>query len=64
MYVCLCNGIKDSELRELARKGVRTAEEAYRHLGVEMTCVDCADYIQVVIDEALDHPTAGRKGPA
>ena len=54
MYVCLCNGIKDSELQDLARNGIRKAEDAYRQMGVEMHCEDCADYVQVVIDEALE----------
>ena len=53
MFICLCNGIRDSELRELAGDGVRTAGEAYRRLGVEMNCADCADCIQGFIDDAL-----------
>ena len=56
MYICLCNGIKDTELQELARKGVRTAEDAYRQLGVEMNCVDCSDYVQAFIDESAATP--------
>jgi bacterioferritin-associated ferredoxin len=52
MYICLCNGIKDTELQELARKGIRTAEDAYRQLGVEMNCVDCSDYVQAFIDDS------------
>ena len=51
MYVCLCNGIKDSELTALAREGVRTASEAYRRLGVEVNCEDCIEYVQLFIDE-------------
>jgi len=56
MFVCLCNGIKDTELRDLARNGVRKAEDAYREIGVEMHCEDCSEYVQAVIDESItDH---------
>ena len=54
MFVCLCNGIKDSELRELALEGVSKAEDAYLRMGVEMHCEGCADYVQIVIDETLE----------
>jgi len=64
MFVCLCNGIRDRELRELAGKGVRTAGEAYRRLGVEMNCADCAECIQGFIDDALNIPSAAGENSA
>ena len=53
MFVCLCNAIRDQELREAVRGGVRTAEDAYRLFGVEMNCADCGDYVQGIINEVL-----------
>jgi len=51
MYVCLCNAIKDTELEELARDGVRHAHDAYSALGVEVNCETCTDYVQAILDE-------------
>ncbi|MEI9852943.1 MAG: hypothetical protein WDN24_21135 [Sphingomonas sp.] len=33
MYVCICNAIKEDELREIARHGVTDSEAAYAVLG-------------------------------
>ena len=53
MYVCLCNGIKDSELRTAALNGARTPEQAYASLGIEMFCSQCHDHAETVIEDAL-----------
>lgn len=53
MYVCLCNGIKDSELKSAALKGAHTPEQAYAVLGIEMYCSQCHDHAQTVIDDTL-----------
>lgn len=58
MYVCLCNGIRDSELEDLASRGVRAAEEAYAALDVEMSCETCKDCVQEVLDRARDEGRA------
>ena len=52
MYVCLCNGYRDAELRELARKGVGCAVEAYKTLGNGPSCGQCLDCAQEIIDQA------------
>jgi bacterioferritin-associated ferredoxin len=51
MIVCSCNVIRDEEIREAARKGSRTPEEAYATLGCEPQCGCCLDYAQELIDE-------------
>src|SRR3546814_16509157 len=33
MYVCLCNGYRDTEMREIEESGVRCAPEVYLTLG-------------------------------
>ena len=38
MIVCVCNAITESELRDLARAGARTPEEAYALLGHVPQC--------------------------
>ena len=51
MYVCLCHGYRDSQLRELARKGVSTALEAYKILGDGPSCGRCLECAQDIIDK-------------
>lgn len=51
MYVCLCNGYRDSELRTLAREGHTTAVGAYLALGNGPCCGTCLDFAQELIDE-------------
>ena len=33
MYVCLCNGYRESDLRDVARDGIAAAGDAYAALG-------------------------------
>lgn len=58
MIVCVCNAITEGELRDLARSGARTPEQAYEALGCEPQCGSCLCYAQDVIDEerAPKHP--------
>ena len=53
MYVCICNGIKESELRHLAQGGAETAEQAYTALGIQPDCAKCVGFAQSIIDEEL-----------
>ena len=50
MIICLCNRITEKEVREAAREGSRTPEDAYATLGCEPQCGCCLDYAQEVID--------------
>ncbi|MCG8543502.1 MAG: (2Fe-2S)-binding protein [Alphaproteobacteria bacterium] len=53
MYVCMCNGYRDSEIRDLARRGVRCARAAYAALGGGPECGECLDFTQALIDGEL-----------
>ena len=57
MIVCVCNRITEKEVREAAREGSRTPEDAYATLGCEPQCGCCLEYAQEVIDaEAPKRP--------
>lgn len=56
MYICLCNGYRESEVRDMARKGYTAAEEAYEALGDGPCCGQCVDFAQEVMDEERDSP--------
>lgn len=52
MYVCLCNGYRDVELRELAGEGIACAVEAYNALGNGPCCGRCLECAQQILDRA------------
>ncbi|MPY72654.1 MAG: ferredoxin [Alphaproteobacteria bacterium] len=56
MYVCLCNGYRDSELRELARRGFSDAEDAFLALGDGPCCGGCLDFAQTIMDTERAQP--------
>ena len=41
MYICICNAIKESDLREAARTCSGNAETAYESLGKKPNCGQC-----------------------
>lgn len=50
MYVCLCNGYRDAEIREVAESGVRCVQEVYLTLGNGPCCGSCLDCAQDIVD--------------
>lgn len=54
MYVCLCHGVTDSEIRSLVHCGeVCSMRELSRRHGVATQCGKCAKCARDVIREAL-----------
>ena len=60
MYVCLCNGYRDSELRAVAREGIAIAGDAYHALGNGPCCGKCLDTAQAIIDSEHRYITSLR----
>lgn len=50
MFVCVCNAITDSEVREAAESGVSSVADLGRALGVATNCGTCADLAQSILD--------------
>ena len=51
MYVCVCNAIRDSELRHAARHVAGDVEAVYATLGCEVQCGMCLDEAAEMIVE-------------
>lgn len=51
MYVCICNGHRDRDIREAARAGLKCPREIYRQLGKPARCGQCLDLASQLIDE-------------
>jgi bacterioferritin-associated ferredoxin len=62
MFICICNGHRDSEIRAAAEAGMRCAREIYRHLGKPPRCGRCLDLADKLVDEV--HAAAAPAQPA
>ncbi len=50
MVVCVCNAIREAEVREAARCGATSACKAYRALGRQPKCGQCIPFAREIID--------------
>ena len=51
MYVCICNGITDHQIREVAEAGCRTMAELTMRTGAGACCGSCVDMAQALLDD-------------
>lgn len=52
MVVCVCNAIRERELRDVARDGqLRCAKAAYAQLGRKPKCGQCLPFARNIISE-------------
>jgi bacterioferritin-associated ferredoxin len=51
MYVCICNGHRESDIRAVAQTGLTCAREIYARLGKPPRCGRCLDTAAQVIAE-------------
>jgi bacterioferritin-associated ferredoxin len=56
MYVCLCRGLKERDVRRAAREGHTTAEALVSRLGLDdpRCCGRCARNVVQFVELALD----------
>ena len=52
MYVCLCKGVTDHQIRAELQQGADTLRDISRRLGVATQCGKCAGCARQVIREA------------
>lgn len=51
MYVCVCNGLTERDVRTAARScGRRDPKDIYGHLGCAVACGACVPHARSVID--------------
>lgn len=51
MYVCLCNGVTEREIRQVAEAGCRTMSELTMRTGCGATCGSCIAMATQLLDE-------------
>jgi bacterioferritin-associated ferredoxin len=62
MIVCVCNAIREDQLRGIVREGASEPVAAYAALGCEPLCGCCLDYAQEVIDDERGRPARRNRG--
>ena len=50
MFVCVCNGITERQIREAIDNGARSLPELTAALGVAAGCGTCADYTRFLLE--------------
>ncbi len=53
MYVCICKGITDSQIRDAVTQGASTLRHVRQTLGATSQCGKCARLTKDIIDETL-----------
>ena len=51
MFVCICNGFRDTELKALGETGIRCPRAAYEALGSHPKCGACLDSAKALLEE-------------
>jgi Bacterioferritin-associated ferredoxin len=51
MYVCLCTGMTESQIRAAAREGACSIRELRQRLGVCAACGKCAPHVSALLKE-------------
>jgi len=51
MIVCVCNAIREEQLRAAARQGARSPGSAYARLGCKAKCGTCLPFARQIIDD-------------
>jgi bacterioferritin-associated ferredoxin len=49
MIVCSCNVIRADEIRDAARSGADSVEEAYAVFGCRLQCGGCEDHAEAIV---------------
>ena len=64
MYVCVCNGHSDRDIRRAARSGLRCARTIYAQLGKPLRCGRCLQTAEQVVQEVHDASEGSRDAAA
>ena len=55
MYICLCQGVTDRDIKASIEAGAESLSEVQVKLPVALNCGTCRDSAEALIDEALQN---------
>jgi len=58
MFICICKGVTDTQIRQAVEKGARSIQCVRRELGVATQCCKCLTEAKEIIVETLSKKTA------
>lgn len=61
MYVCVCQAVTDSQVREAVERGVASMRALREHLGVASECGRCARCAHTILKECRTCPVRDEK---
>lgn len=64
MYICVCNAIREDDLRKAARRHSGCSEEVYGAMGFEPQCSQCLSLADRILDEERENRLLGCFVPA
>jgi bacterioferritin-associated ferredoxin len=64
MYVCLCHGFTDRQVRRIAARAEGSTACVYRALGVRPQCGKCVPMVREIVRGVAAAPTDGLADPA
>ncbi len=56
MYVCICNGVTERDIRDAAAAGCRSLTELTMRTGYGATCGSCIPTAAALVGEVMQHP--------
>mgnify|MGYP006189097649 CR=1 FL=1 len=56
MYVCVCKGVTDSQIRAAVEGGAESLRAVKQSLGVMTQCGKCSCLTREIVKEALESP--------
>ncbi|WP_086933531.1 bacterioferritin-associated ferredoxin [Agarilytica rhodophyticola] len=60
MYVCLCKGVTDSQIREAVNNGAESMRAVREQLDVSSQCGKCACHVRDLVKDALEGPSTNK----
>ena len=63
MYVCICNGVTDRDIRQAAEAGCRSLAELTMRTGCGATCGTCLDTAASILEASQRALAPGRELP-
>lgn len=51
MIVCICNAIRETEIRQCARAGLCDVDQIYQTLGCQTKCRQCVPFAREIVED-------------
>ncbi|KAF0141442.1 MAG: putative bacterioferritin-associated ferredoxin [Rhodospirillaceae bacterium] len=56
MYVCICHGLSDRQIKQAVCQGACRAAEVYKYFGVRPQCGRCVPYVRAILTHHEEKP--------